>query len=136
MVCAWIGTDGDVKVSRIRVGYRASGLLTEFFATRWTRRCFDESSHIGSLVCTPMRFGNPGTAQSCQSSGPGDPCGPGTQSEGSPILHGIPQMRSKGRGGEDQPGGNCGRASIAGAVHSFNAEARRTGRPTLFLEYS
>src|SRR6266481_6495383 len=113
MVCAWSGKDGDVKVSRIRVGYRASGLLTEFFATRWTRRCFDEASHIGSLVCTPIRFGNPGTAQSGQSSGPGDPCGPRTQPEGSPILHGIPQVRSQGRGGEVQPGGNRGSAFTA-----------------------
>src|SRR6267154_5236984 len=130
MVCARIGTDGDVKVSRIQVGYRVSGLRTEFFATRWTRRCFDESSHIGSLVCTPIRFGNPGTTQPGQSSGPGDPCGPRTQSEGGPILRDIPQVRSQGRGGEDQPGGNCGSASTAGAVHSFNAEVRRTGRQT------
>src|SRR5713226_1075926 len=124
----WTGSD---LPSLTRAG---SGPIIEAAVLR--RKAGHETLPIGGLVWIRIRFGNAGTAQSGQSSGPGDPCGSRTQSEAGAIFRGIAQERDKGRGGEDQPGGNCGSTASAGAVHGFVAEARRAGRQTLFLEYS
>ena len=56
-----------------------SGPIIEAAVLR--RKAGHETLLIGGLVWTRIRFGNAGTAQSGQSSAPGDPCGSRTQSE-------------------------------------------------------
>src|SRR5713226_9622306 len=127
-VTHWTGSDLPLLI------HAGGGSIIE--APLFRRKAGHETLPIGGLVGTRARLGNVGTPQFGQSSGPGDPRGPRTQSEAGAILRGIAQKRGQGRGGEDQPGGNRGSTASAGAVHSFVAEARGAGRQALFLEYS
>src|SRR5258708_18536023 len=68
------------------------------------RKAGHETLPIPDLGVTRVLLRSAATAQFGQSSSPGHPGGPGTQSEAGTVFHRIAQERGKDRRGYDQPG--------------------------------